>query len=201
MDSFSECLPVLRSLLATAQANLPTLAITLILVAASIKDFASHRIPNALTVTGALLGLALQYLARGWAGFGDGLAGFATGFFIFLPLYAFGWMGAGDVKLMGAAGTFVGWPGSLLAVSLSAGIGAAIALLLITTRGGLLEYLLRYGLMARCLLTAGRCAYIPPNPGSAAARSFPYAFAIALGTLAALWWLGRFDPWLGAMGG
>jgi prepilin peptidase CpaA len=186
MDSFSEFAPAL--------------AATLWLAAAAAVDQMRHRIPNPLAVSGALLGLALQCWLQGWAGLSDGLAGFAAGLLLFLPLYAFGWMGGGDVKLMAAAGVFAGWPGSLLAVSLSAGIGASAALVLIGVRGGMVEYLNRWGHMARCLIGTGRVYYVPPPPGSAASQSFPYAFAIALGTLAALWWLGRFDPWLRLLG-
>jgi prepilin peptidase CpaA len=201
MESFSENLPTsLAPILAVGLGHLPTLALAGILLAAVVWDGLRHRIPNLLTLSAALLGLGLQFHVARWPGLLDGLAGFATGFFIFLPLYAFGWMGAGDVKLMGAVGSFLGWPASLLAVSLSAGLGAVFALLWIGARGGISEYLGRYGLMLKCLFSAGRFAYIPPRPGSAATQAFPYALAIAAGTLAAGWWVGRFDAFLAVFG-
>ena len=183
-------------LLGSLQDNPSTAGLLGLVLVATVIDIALHRIPNVLTVGGVLLGLILQSWLQGWSGLLDGLGGVATGFFMYLPLYAFGWMGAGDVKLMAAVGSFLGWPDSLLAVALGTGIGAVIALVLIGIRGGMVEYLSRYWVMAKCLFTTGQFAYIPPKPGDAATQSFPYALSIAVGTLATLWWEGRLEPFL-----
>ncbi|HYQ72753.1 MAG TPA: hypothetical protein VET88_12600, partial [Gammaproteobacteria bacterium] len=42
----------------------------------------------------------------------------------------------------------------------------------------------------QCLAVTGRWSYVPPEAHEPAAARFPYALAIALGTLAALWWSG-----------
>ncbi len=186
--------------LSVIRENLPVFSAFLLLSAATAWDFLRHRLPNVLTVGGALLGFVLHTWLGSWHGLLNSLAGFATGLFILLPLYALHWMSAGDVKLMAAAGSLVGWPDALLAVGATTGVGALAALLLIGLRGGLAAYLSRYWVMLKCLLLTGRFAYIPPALGEPAARSFPYAFAVALGTFGALWWVGRLDPFLRLFG-
>ncbi|WP_052808275.1 A24 family peptidase [Methyloterricola oryzae] len=195
MTSVGDAPPAaLTALLAILTEHLQTLLVCLLVIAATIVDFLTHRIPNALCVSGLAAGLLLLSFLHGWGGLLNSLAGFATGLCIFLPLYAIGWMGAGDVKLMAATGSLLGWPVSLLAVGLSSGVGSLIALCLIGLRGGLGAYLARYWLMFKCLLLTGLCSYTPPRPASAATLRFPYAIAIALGTLGALAWTGAFTP-------
>ena len=181
--------------------SVPTGILLAVLLAAAVIDSWRHRLPNVLTVTTALLGLSLQGWLQGRSGLLNGLAGFFTGLLLFLPFYAVRWMGAGDVKLMAAVGTFLGWPDSLLAVGLTMGAGSIVAFGLIAARGGLTDYLRRYGAMAKCLFFTGTFAYVPPKAGEAPTQTFPYALAIALGTLAALGWAGRLDSYLEILAG
>lgn len=180
--------------------SLPTGILLTVLIAAAVIDMRRHRLPNVLTVSTALLGIILQCWLQGWSGFLNGLAGFCTGLFLFLPFYAVRWMGAGDVKLMAAVGTFLGWPDSLLAVALTTGAGSIAALSLLAAQGGLTDYAHRYGLMAKCLFCTGRVAYVPPTAGESSTLLFPYALAIAVGTLATLVWAGRVNPFLEIFG-
>jgi len=178
------------------QGNLQAVFLALLVIAAALIDFRTHRIPNLLSVGGLAAALALQFIGHGWEGVTNGLTGCATGFFIYLILYAVGAMGAGDVKLMAAVGGFLGWPETLLAVILSVGVGVVISLLLLCVRGGIIDYLTRYGQMLKFLFLTGRISYIAPEPGSTATLRFPYAFAIAIGALATLWWNGSFAPFM-----
>jgi len=72
------------------------------------EDLLSHRIPN--RVTGALLclGLALQFAFGGWSALGQAALGALVGGAMLLPLYMLRATGAGDVKLLAAAGTLLG---------------------------------------------------------------------------------------------
>jgi prepilin peptidase CpaA len=99
-------------------------------------------------------------------------------------------MGAGDVKLMGAVGAFLGPENALLATGLSLGAGGILAIVILVSRGGLKPLAARYIATIKCLLTTGKLSHIPPAPGEVATIKFPYASAIGIGTLAALWWLG-----------
>lgn len=179
----------------------PLVAIASIwLVSLTIFDFILHRIPNLSIVIGLAAALAVRFVTQGWGGEADGLAGLAVGLCVYLPFYAAGWMGGGDVKMMAVAGAFLGWRAGLLAVGLSLAAGVAVALAIIAVRGGMGEYASRYGAMLKCLLFTGQFAYVAPQPGSVATTRFPYAFAIAIGTFAALAWLGRLAPFLRALG-
>jgi prepilin peptidase CpaA len=114
-----------------------------------------------------------------------------------LPFHAYGGMAAGDVKLMAAAGAFLGPLDALLAVATTLAAGSALALAVLAARGGLREGIGHIGRQ----LAAGSLTglWVPAAPGTAAAQRFPYAAAIAFGSLAiAAWrWLHMTPGWVG----
>ena len=74
------------------------------LAVASTSDVRSRRIPNRLVVVLALLGLAFSMVTLGPSvGASRALIGFGIGFGLWIPFYALGMLGAGDVKLFAAA--------------------------------------------------------------------------------------------------
>jgi len=83
-----------------------TLALT---ISAALLDWRSRRIPNWLTVPGLLSGITLHAALNGWQGMRFALEGAALALVILLPLVLLRALGAGDWKLMGAVGTFLGW--------------------------------------------------------------------------------------------
>jgi prepilin peptidase CpaA len=90
------------------------------------EDLRSRKLPNWLTATGVVAGLALA-LPRGWSGLWPALAGAAVGFAILLPLFLLRGMGGGDIKLMAAFGALLGPTAVLLAAMLAAAFGAVLA--------------------------------------------------------------------------
>ena len=166
-----------------------TIALLTILVFASWTDFQQHRIPNILSLGGILLGTALHTWILGISGFATGLAGAAVGIGILLPFYLRGGMGAGDVKLMGAVGAFLGPHNAMLATGLSLGAGGLLAIIILALRGGLKPLAVRYFNTLKCLLVTGKLSHQSPESGEVAATKFPYAAAIGIGTVVALWWL------------
>ena len=165
---------------------LTSLALTAVGVA-TITDLISRRIPNKLTAPIALAGLHLQIWAGGWSGFLDGMLGFLSAFVVFLPFYLARWVAAGDIKLLMAVGACLGWRLGILADLGTLLVGAIGAFAFLFIQGGLWIYLRRYGHMAKCLLFTGRFSYVPPESGETASVRFPYALAIALGTVAAVY--------------
>lgn len=163
----------------------------LALIAATLTDIKSRRIPNVLCLGLIIAGLFLQMHTAGLEGLWTGMGGMVAGLIVFLPFYLGGGMGAGDVKLMAAAGSFFSPMTALLAACLTLIAGGIMAMLFLVMKQGkgVRISLHRYGLMLRCLLTTGRVNYIPPQPDEAAAGRFPYAAAIAVGVLATLIWL------------
>jgi prepilin peptidase CpaA len=71
-------------------------------------DYRTRRIPNWLTVNGALLGIVMQWFAVGPHGVGMALQGMFFALLCLLPMVLLRAMGAGDWKLMGAMGAILG---------------------------------------------------------------------------------------------
>ena len=165
---------------------LKILAVAAVAVA-STTDLITHRIPNKCTAPVALAGLMLQAWLNGLTGLVDGVLGLLAAFVLFLPFYMARWIAAGDVKLLMAIGSCLGWRLGVLASLSTLLIGAMVAFVFLLVYGDLLTYLNRYWTMGKCLLRTGQFAYIPPEPGGSAMVRFPYALAIALGTLAAIY--------------
>jgi prepilin peptidase CpaA len=152
------------------------------LLGAVICDLASHRLPNYYLLGGLLIGLALQVWLLGWFGLGLGGKGVLAGFALFIPFYALGGMAAGDVKLMAAIGGFLDAESALWAAACSLMIGGVLGIVYLIVKGDLGKLLVRYWAM---VLTRSR---IPAAEGEAALHRFPYAVAIAAGTLLSLYW-------------
>jgi prepilin peptidase CpaA len=107
--------------------HLPWILAILVAVVAGMWDLRTRRIPNRLTVPALLLGLGINSLLGGWKGFVLSLEGAGVGLGLLLPVVLLRGLGAGDWKLMGALGSFVG-PGMtvtilLVAVCMAAGWG------------------------------------------------------------------------------
>jgi prepilin peptidase CpaA len=95
-------------------------------------DWRSRRIPNWLTVPALLFGLGFHALTEGWPGAKDALVGAGLGLGLLLPLVLARGLGAGDWKLMGALGAFLGrdqFIAVLLGTVLVAGIMAVTEML------------------------------------------------------------------------
>ena len=150
----------------------------LLLSAAAAVDVYRHKIPNAISLGGAFLGLALWARHNGIAGIEAGLMGWAVGAAIFLPLYLLKGMGAGDIKLMGAVGTCLGiqhvlWAGITVAL-----MGGVIAAWAAASQGRL-----RAALRDSLLILTGHLPAARVGSTATPHQVIPYGLAIAAGTL------------------
>jgi prepilin peptidase CpaA len=133
------------------------------------SDLSSRRISNVLVLVILGLGFASQAAtpfgaALLWSG-----TGILVGFLFLLPFYALGGMGAADVKLLAAAGSFLGPAGTLLAGLVTLGAGGVLALGMRGWRAvAAFPVTVRLG--------------VPPAPATAAMQ-VPYSVAIAAGAL------------------
>lgn len=117
---------------------IPFCAVLLALTAA-YTDFRWRRIPNWITVPGFFLGLSLNAANSGWAGLRSSLLGAGLGLLLLFPFLLLHSLGAGDWKLAGAVGSFVG-PGLLLDLLLtSVFVAGAMAVVLVIYKGRVRE--------------------------------------------------------------
>ncbi len=135
----------------------------------------TRRIPNWLTFPVAVAGVAWGGYRAGWKGALLSLGGLALG----MTMILFG-MGAGDVKMMAAAGSVAGPQGLLIIFIYSALLGGVVALGLAVARGRLGPTL---GNTARLsgLLLRGRFREARSSPASGI--YLPYGAVIAAGCL------------------
>lgn len=162
-----------------------------VLLAATVAiDLRSHRIPNLLLLPALGLALMSQMMTGGIDGLIGATGGLVLGLAMLLPLYLIGGMAAGDVKLLGVVGSFLGPWGAVVAgmATMMAGAVIGIAVIIWQRLPSALE---------------SRAAQILSSPETGisttlASRSsrrqngvtyIPYAPAIAVGTVAALWYL------------
>lgn len=159
----------------------------LLIVVLSISvytDIRNSRIPNYLTYPAVLVGIAYGVFNWGVHGFLLSFVGLALGLAMLLPFYALGGMGAGDVKLMGAVGAFLGPKGIFVAFLFTALAGGIYALVLFAIHGRFKQTLLRYALMGKMAMVGHKLVYIPAPPETAGEPKLRYAIAIAVGTIA-----------------
>ncbi|MCW8193483.1 prepilin peptidase [Proteobacteria bacterium 005FR1] len=172
------------------------LVLLVVVWCAAFVDIRKRKVPNWLVLTLVVTGMSVQTLLHGLEGAAVGMSGLFVGMAVLLPGYLGGATGAGDVKLMGAVGTFMGVTGALMAAVASLIVGAVIALgfMLVTLFVPTLQTpWQRYGLMVRSLVVTGRPVYLKPAAGEIMGRRFPFAVSIAAGTTATVVY-----PWLGS---
>jgi prepilin peptidase CpaA len=86
-------------------------------------------------------------LLGAWQGtFLNNILGLFIGILIYWPFFALGYMGGGDVKLMGAIGCFVGVEETILTMVLASLWGGIIALVALVKRKKHIRYGLAIGL-------------------------------------------------------
>ena len=153
-----------------------------LLIAASGIDLKCQKIPNFLTFPSMIIGILGASLYAGMPGLYFSLAGTAVGFFLLLIPYAAGGMGAGDVKLMMAVGSFLGPKGIFVAFLFTALVGGMYALLFILSRPAILKfYLSKLGFL---ILKVFRMSHhmVPPVIEDKGKPKLCYGVAITLGT-------------------
>lgn len=163
-----------------------------VVLAATVTDIASHRIPNRLLMPAFAIAVIIGAASSGLTGIAVSLAGLGVGLAMLLPLYAIGGMSAGDVKLLGVAGAFLGPGGALVAGIATFIAGSALGLIWIGWR--LLRPVVH--LQLHLLYGVGEQADRSLDaPESVASKNqFAYAPAIATGSVFAIWQQGWHIP-------
>lgn len=154
-----------------------------LLFAATIIDIRSMRIPNFLTVTFALLGLAIGFIQQN---FFMHFLGICFGLLFFLLPYAKGILGAGDVKLMAAIGSIMGFPFILynsLIVLISGGIISAFFIIYQNNIRYLFGFVFTF-VTSMSYMQWKSSFHVANNSKKTA---YPYSISITCGTLVTMW--------------
>jgi prepilin peptidase CpaA len=144
----------------------------------AVIDTMTRRIPNRLALFTAALGICLSALGITHVSLAGSLAGFALGLVLMLPGHLLGATGAGDVKLMAAAGTILGVRLVPVAFLYTLIAGGVLACVVAVMRGSLHR-----------TLGGIRLIVVSPHAGRQSVEAagpvnrFPYAPAIATGCL------------------
>ena len=180
-------------LLTNARDTVLMLSVGVLTLWALATDLRSRKIPNALTVPALILALVFHGWFEGWPGLKSAAAGFALGFGTLLVLWLVGGGGAGDVKLMGALGT---WLGGRLTLYVLIGSTVLVAI-------GSVLFLLIEGFLRTCSFTRqwyrgkldAERAVATGRPRAASAqkwrerrRIMPYALPVGLATWLIMAW-------------
>jgi len=155
-----------------------SVALALLVSVAGAWDWRTRRIPNWLTVTGALAGIALNSPPSAAKGFGVALL-------VYVPLYLLRAVGGGDLKLMAAMGLLTGPDVWLVLFVLSSVLGGIVALAMVVAKGRVRQTFSNIGHILR---SAPRLE--PPHSqrpeldiGESAAITLPRGTVIAVSTL------------------
>jgi len=167
--------------------DIHTLSVLAIALIACVFDIRTRRIPNLLTFGAAIAAGALNLVVGGLSGLGWSTVGWLVPVLLFLPFFALQGLGAGDVKLLGALGAWLGPLNALYLAFFTALAGGVAALLVVCFRGYVRQ---AFGNL-RLLFTHWWIAGMRPLPeltlnGGRSPR-VAYAIPIAVGTVATLW--------------
>jgi prepilin peptidase CpaA len=143
---------------------------------AAVLDYRTRKIPNWLTVSAAIVGLAYHTLAPAGLGPVAALAGFAIGFALLLLPAVLGGGGMGDVKLLAALGAWLGPLLILASFGLATVLAAFAAVAIITTSA-----------LAHVYASPGLHLPLASTPNKR--RVLPFAVPVAVSTWLILGWM------------
>jgi prepilin peptidase CpaA len=146
---------------------------------AGFTDWRSRRIPNWLTVCGLVLGILVNSVTRGWLGAKDSLLGAGLGLVILLPFVLMRSLGAGDWKLVGALGAFLG-PSRLITVLFATVLVAGLMALI------LVIWKRRLGQTLRNIFRMLAAVFSFHLPGPEVSLDNPEALKVPFGVAAAI---------------
>jgi prepilin peptidase CpaA len=154
---------------------------------AVVWDLTTRRIPNVLTFGAALVAFITHAYVGGWAGAGMAAVGWAAGVALFFPVFALGGMGAGDVKLLGAVGAWLG-PVAAVWVALYSGIAGGLMGLIVAGFSG---YLAQAFTNVTALVMYWRIVGLKPAPDMTLSTHqgprLAYALPVFAGLMVNIW--------------
>jgi prepilin peptidase CpaA len=106
-----------------------------LLAVAAVVDWRCRRIPNWLTFTLVLSGIAQSCMPQALCSPGHSILGLLAGFGLLLPLYALRAVGGGDVKLLMGIGAWFGPQAAVAVFVVEAIVGMVMAVMQAASQG------------------------------------------------------------------
>ena len=158
------------------------LAVILVLIAGWV-DWRTRRIPNWITVSGFLFGIAANSLLAGWQGAKSSAEGAGLALLLLLPLVLLRAFGAGDWKLMAAVGAFLGPFLCLFILFGSILVSGLMAIVEVMRRGRALTTFRNMVVLVRGFFSFGLRAHPEISLDNANLMRLPFGVAVAVATV------------------
>jgi prepilin peptidase CpaA len=160
---------------------------------AAVTDIRARRIPNWLTLTVALSGLAQSVTRFAVTTPTVSICGLLAGFAVTFLLYIVGGRGAGDVKLTAGIGAWLGPTPVLIVLAAAALVSLVIVIGQSAARGRLGDLFRSTGLMVISLLNVRRLGaqqvIDTGRNGSSIDRPLPNALSMLVATVCVVMWV------------
>jgi len=161
-------------------------SLILILLISSFIDIKEKRIPNWIVILILIVGFNFSLLNNNEFWLRNSIGGIATGMLLTLPIYAANGLGAGDVKLISAIGSFSGVNDIVLITQMTYAINFFLALTIIIKSGYFIKMLSRFYKFHSNLLR-GKFFYKKPESNDSANYELPLAPIILISTFITLY--------------
>jgi prepilin peptidase CpaA len=160
---------------------------------AAVTDLRARRIPNWLTLTVAVAGLAQSVTPWAVTGPLRSISGLALGFAVTFLLYSVGGRGAGDVKLTAGIGAWLGPMPVMIVLAGAAIVSLVLAIGQSAARGRLGDLFRNTGLMLISLLNVrrlgARAVIATGQQASSTDRPLPNAVSMLVATVGVVVWV------------
>jgi prepilin peptidase CpaA len=157
----------------------PWIPAMLLAILAGVLDWRYRRIPNWLTVSAAIAGIAINTFLYRWPGLKSALLGMGLGLALLLPFVALRSLGAGDWKMVGALGACLGPRQLVAALIVGVLVAGVIALIAVIVTGRLKQTVVNIVNMLAALFTLRM-------PGREVSLDDPHSTKIPFGVAMAL---------------
>jgi prepilin peptidase CpaA len=170
-----------------ASAAMQWVAVCVLAGCAVVWDVATGRVPNRLTFGAAAIAIAAAAVRGGLSAALWSAGGFFVGLALFLPLFALGGLGAGDVKLVAALGAWLGPMGAVYVAIWAAIAGGLFALVVAIRHRYLGEAVRNVAALVGVWSTTGPSPVAGMTLKDSAGPRLAYAVPIGVAALVTLW--------------
>jgi Flp pilus assembly protein protease CpaA len=146
-------------------------------------DWHTQRIPNWLTVSGFLAGIAANSILGRWHGARISLEGAGLALGLLLPFVLMRGIGAGDWKLMGAVGALIGWQAMLFVLVVSVLMAGLMAIIQMTVTKRVKKTLWNVLVLAKGFATFGLRANPTVSLDNPTLIKLPFGAAVGAATV------------------